>query len=172
MRWTILALALWSGAAAAEQATYVFEWQGANGYRIEGMMAFDKQLAEAPVVWAENVTCFVIEGFVGAEKIGRWALSEKTEETTWVLTFLPRESAFAHHTAWLSMPQGWNMNGAGTDCGSGGFGFNLGNLGQDICLSNELHRASRVHPQTPLPARRDDAAVLPADACAGVIPTS
>jgi hypothetical protein len=59
------------------------------------------------------------------------------------------------------------MNGAGDDCGIGGFGFNLGNLGQDFCLDNRTVVASRIAPEIPFPATRDDGYVFPRGACTG-----
>ncbi|SLN28073.1 hypothetical protein [Roseisalinus antarcticus] len=160
------------GAACAQEATYVFEWIGDGGYKMQGAMSFDADLATAPFVDQDDISCFVIEGFVADRKVGRWALSDLAPETTWILTFLPDRSEFAVSHPSYAMPQGWNMNGRGDDCGPGGFGFNLGNLGQDLCLDNELHEASRVGSYRPFKALRDDDAVLPADACAGIIPTS
>ncbi len=155
------------GPAAAELAAWRFAWQGAHGYRIEGRMAFDARLMARPVVRADDIACFVIEGFQDDAPVGRWALGALTPGTTWVLTFLPGEGRFAVFEPGHVMPQAWNMDGFGTDCGPGGFGFNIGNAAQDICIDGRLIVASRVPPPTPLPAEPAPGLVFPADACAG-----
>lgn len=63
------------------------------------------------------------------------------------------------------MPQAWNMNGRGDNCGAGGFGFNLGSFAQDLCKDNTLIVDSQVSPFQTLPAERDDSYAFPPDAC-------
>ena len=53
--------------------------------------------------------------------------------------------------------------------GEGGFGFNLGNIGQDLCLSNVMVEESRISPYEDFPATLDPEFVFPADACRGVM---
>ena len=162
------ALALAAGAATAETAAWRFVWDGANGYRMTGALAYDARPEGAPsMVVEDDLRCFVIEGFHEDEPIGRWALGQLNEETTWRLHFLPAQSRFVVDGEGIPMPQAWNMNGAGNDCGIGGFGFNLGNLGQDFCKDNAFILESRVDPPQPFPALRDDAVRFPADACTG-----
>lgn len=165
----VLALALLPAAGAAQDgaAAWRFKWLGANGYRMTGAMALEPGRETAPIVEAEDVSCFVIEGFHDGAPIGRWMLGDLHEETTWILTFFPREDAFAVSGEHGSMPQGWNMNGAGNDCGAGGFGFNLGNIGQDLCVDNALRRESRVGSYRPFEAVRDDDVTFPPGACKG-----
>ncbi len=158
-------MTLLAAPAAAETAVWRFVWDGANGYRMVGAMAFDAALLGHEVVFEDDLTCFVIEGFHEDEPLGRWALRHLDEETTWRLHFLPAQSRFVVDGEGIPMPQAWNMNGAGDDCGIGGFGFNLGNLGQDFCKDNDFILESRVDPPQPLPAVRDDGVRFPADAC-------
>lgn len=160
-------LTLLAGPAVAETASWRFAWDGANGYRMVGAMAFDAGLIGDRMVYEDDMICFVIEGFHNAEPIGRWALGTLNEETTWRLHFLPEQSRFVVDGEGIPMPQAWNMNGAGDDCGVGGFGFNLGNLGQDFCRDNGFILESRVDPPQPFPAVRDDTVSFPADACLG-----
>ena len=63
------------------------------------------------------------------------------------------------------MPQAWNMDGGGYNCGQGGFGFNIGDFAQDICVDNTLIQASQIDPHTPLGAERDDAHTFGPQAC-------
>jgi hypothetical protein len=156
-----------AGAATAELSTWRFTWEGAGGYRIEGRMAFDAAHLSRPELRADDIACFVIEGFHGDRPIGRWALGQRGPATTWILTFLPTERAFAVYGPDHPMPQAWNMDGFGTDCGPGGFGFNVGNWAQDICVDGRLIVASQVAPSQPLPAVPAPGLGFPPDACPG-----
>ncbi|WP_261395340.1 hypothetical protein [Salipiger bermudensis] len=160
-------LCLSAGATSAEEARYRFEWQGGGGYVMRGGMSFDADLLSGGIVMASDLTCFFIEGSRDGDPVGRWALSMLNEETSWVLTFLPQSSEFAVFGEGAMMPQAWNMDGFGTDCGAGGFGFNIGNAAQDLCIDGTLILASQVPPERPFPALRDDALSFPADACTG-----
>ncbi|MCA0997844.1 hypothetical protein [Alloyangia pacifica] len=161
----VLGLALCSGAAMAADLSWRFEWQGGDGYEMRGALAIDAALAERERVFGEDVECFVVEGYHEGEPIGRWALGMKTEDTTWSLTFLPQQNAFEVFGPQSLMPQAWNMDGFGTDCGQDGFGFNIGNAAQDLCLDGRLLVASQVPPARPFPAVPDPSVKFPADAC-------
>lgn len=160
-------LTLAGSAATAENVSYRFEWQGAGGYSMRGGMSFDAGFLGRSEVRAQDLSCFFIEGRRDGAPVGRWALSMLDEETSWVLTFLPREQAFAVWGPDQPMPQAWNMDGAGTDCGEGGFGFNIGNAAQDLCIDGRLVVLSQVAPDRSFPVTRDDAMTFPADACMG-----
>ncbi|MCR8547990.1 hypothetical protein M4578_09135 [Salipiger sp. P9] len=153
--------------ALAETVSYRFDWQGSGGYSMRGALGFDAELLAREEIRAADLSCFVIEGFHDGAPVGRWALSMLNEETSWVLTFLPRSSEFAVFGPGRLMPQAWNMDGAGTDCGPGGFGFNIGNAAQDLCLNGRLVVESQVAPARPFPARREQGISFPADACLG-----
>ncbi|MFZ7091610.1 hypothetical protein [Primorskyibacter sp. 2E233] len=153
--------------ALADPVSYRFVWTGADGYSMRGAMSFDSAYLARRVVREGDVACFHIEGFYEGESIGRWALTMLNEQTSWRLHFIPSEQAFVVEGRGIAMPQAWNMNGAGDDCGKGGFGFNLGNLGQDFCRDDEPLFASRIDPFTPFPVVRDDAYQFPPDACPG-----
>ena len=88
-----------------------------------GALGFDADLLAREEIRAADLSCFVIEGCHDGAPVGRWALAMLNEETSWALTFLPRSSEFAVFGPGRLMPQAWNMDGAGTDCGPGGFGF-------------------------------------------------
>jgi len=155
--------------AAAQTVAYSFVWQGGGGYSMRGGLSFDAALMGGQLVLEDDVQCFVIQGFRGDEPIGRWALGQLTEETTWRLTFDPVTERFPVWGPDTPMPQAWNMDGGGYDCGDGGFGFNIGNAAQDLCLDGTLLVDSQVAPARPFPARRDDDFAFPGDACAGVL---
>ena len=167
IRTAVAAMLALAAPAWSETASWRFVWEGANGYSMTGAMAFEAGLIGAGLVQEEDVICFVIEGFHEGVSVGRWALTGLNEETTWRLHFDPVQSRFIHDGEGIPMPQAWNMNGAGTDCGDPGFGFNLGNLGQDFCRNNAFILESRVPPPKPFPAVRDDTVRFPADACIG-----
>lgn len=159
-----LAALLSAPAAEAREISYRFVWTGGGGYSMTGAFSFDANLASAEIVTADQVRCFYIEGFKDGVPIGRWALTQKTEQTFWILNFNPQKSQF--YVGGLSQrhEQAWNMNFSGNDCGIGGFGFNIGNAAQDLCKDNTLLFASQVPPATPFPAERAPVE-FPPDAC-------
>lgn len=151
--------------ALAQEQIYVFQWNGAGGYSMTGALSFDSRDLTGPMIMADDVQCFEIEGYVGDTAIGSWGLGQLTEKTSWRLHFVPSQPAFVVDGFWVRMPQAWNMNGAGSDCGIGGFGFNIGNIGQDLCVDNHVIVESRIAPHVPFPVIRDDSYVFGADAC-------
>ena len=163
-----LALGL-APAAGAQTVTYSFEWPGGGGYAMRGALSFDAALLGEQIVTEEDVDCFVVEGTHDGAPIGRWALGMLTETTTWSMTFDPVLEQFVVFGPGAPMPQAWNMNGIGTDCGPDGFGFNIGNAAQDLCLGGALLVESQVPPTRPFPAARDDGFSFPADACHGTM---
>lgn len=163
-----LGLGLVLGAAvAAEPVTWAFEWQGNGGYAVRGGLSYDSAGLPGPFVREGDVACFVIEGTRDGAPVGRWALTMLNEQTSWRLHFDPAGGRFVVDGEGIWMPQAWNMNGEGTDCGAGGFGFNIGNAAQDICLDDTLIVDSQVPPDDPFPAVRVDRYDFPADACVG-----
>ncbi|SMX39038.1 hypothetical protein [Maliponia aquimaris] len=156
-----------AGVAAAEPETWAFEWQGSGGYAVRGALSYDSAAVEGPFVVEGDVTCFVIEGTKDGAAVGRWALGQLNEQTSWRLHFDPAGGSFVVDGEGIWMPQAWNMNGEGTDCGAGGFGFNIGNAAQDICLDNSLVVDSQVLPTQAFPAVRVARYDFPGDACTG-----
>lgn len=157
-----------AGAVHASDAVYAFHWKGANGYSVRGALSVDPALVGS-VIYETDVTCFVIDGQKDGEHLGRWTLGALDSDTTWRLHFDTQAEAFVVEGAGVRMPQAWNMNGAGDDCGAGGFGFNLGNVGQDICVDNQIVHDSRVPPPTPFPAQRVAQYDFPQGACRAVM---
>lgn len=151
--------------ARADSVTYRFDWQGEGGYAMRGAVSFDP--ANGPLITADEVICFAIEGYKDARPIGRWALAGLLPDTHWRLHFDMRRDAFFVEGDGISMPQAWNMAGNGRECGRDGFGFNLGNIAQDLCLDDRLIVESQTDPFKPFPALRDDSYVFPRDACLG-----
>jgi hypothetical protein len=162
-----LAFGLASVAAAqAEPRIYAFTWAGQGGYEMRGALAFESARTIGLITESE-VDCFVIEGFLNGQPLGRWALGMLNEDTTWTLAFDPVTEGFVVFGSLAIMPQGWNMNGGGTDCGNPGFGFNIGNAAQDLCVNGELIFESQVDPSRPFPAKRVATFPFPADVCLG-----
>ncbi len=137
----------------ADPATYVFTWQGAGGYRMDGAVRFQNN-APTPIWTQDDVQCFEVFGYRDDASVGQWFLSNRTPDTTWVLNFDPSRSAFVvvGDIAGLGMPQAWNMDGFGYNCGPNGFGFNLASFAQDLCIDGDLIEESQVPPPQPLPA--------------------
>lgn len=159
--------ALWAGLPAlASDATYVFRWQGGGGYSMEGALSFDPALMGQMIV-ETDVICFSVTGRKDGEVVGQWQLGQLGLDTSWRLHFDSAAEQFVVEGQGLRMPQAWNMNGAGVNCGEGGFGFNLGNQAQDICLDNQLITSSQMPPETPFPAQRDDSHSFAVGACIG-----
>ncbi|MEC7762243.1 MAG: hypothetical protein VX874_10080 [Pseudomonadota bacterium] len=152
-------------AAHAEDAIYRFTWQGAGGYAFDGAMSFDASKLGGGRIHEGDVQCFVIEGRRGEVPVGRWALGMLIPETTWLLTFDTGVEEFVTYGLGDPMPQAWNMDGYGTDCGEGGFGFNIGNYAQDICIGGTLIADSQMPPVAPFPAERVDTYDFPVDGC-------
>lgn len=166
----LLAGAVLPGVSAA-QDVYAFRWEGSAGYRVDGILSVDPAQAVDGIVTEEAVTCFAITGWQDGRQIGSWLLSELTPETDWNLNLDIRTGQFrmGGHS---SGPDGqaWNMDGGGTSCGPGGFGFNAGDAGQDLCLDGDYILASQVPPATPL-AISPYAGTMPPGACR-VVPLS
>lgn len=161
----ILALLATPAGAFAKDAIYRFTWQGAGGYAFEGAMSFDAAKLSLGRIYEGDVQCFVIEGRKGELPVGRWALGMLIPETTWILTFDTEAERFVPYGPADPMPQAWNMDGYGTDCGPEGFGFNIGNYAQDICIDGTLIADSQMPPATPFPAERVERYDFPVDAC-------
>jgi len=166
-RFLSILLALGASAAQADTASYRFVWQGGGGYSVQGGLAINADQTGAGLVTEADVICFEIQGIQAAEPVGRWALGQLLPDTTWRLHFSPSVGAFFVEGQTIAMPQAWNMNGEGTDCGAGGFGLNIGNFAQDICIDGTLVTDSQVSPFQPFPAQRDDDYVFGPDACLG-----
>ncbi|MBV7394898.1 hypothetical protein [Mameliella sediminis] len=166
MKW---GLCVWlmatAGNAAAEPVTYAFEWQGSGGYVVKGALQYDSDAVTGPFVREHDLACFVIEGRKEGDPVGRWALTMVNEQTSWRLHFDPATGSFVVDGQGVWMPQAWNMNGEGDDCGPGGFGFNIGNAAQDICVDDTLIFDSQVAPDVPFPAVRVEQFAFPGDAC-------
>ncbi len=154
------------GLAAANEAVYRFVWEGGGGYRMEGALAFDPAKA-AEIVRESDLSCFQVEGFAKDESLGHLDLSKLGPGTVWRLHFLPRDNRFLVDGEWAWMPQAWNMHGDGTGCGAGGFGFNLGNVAQDICVDDALVIESQANPAQPFPAQRVQSFPFRSGACRG-----
>ncbi|WP_253913271.1 hypothetical protein [Pseudoruegeria sp. HB172150] len=157
------------GPAAAQSVAYRFEWVGEGGFVMRGGLSFPADLMGSQVVLEEDVDCFVIEGERDGQPLGRWALGMLEDDTTWMLTFDPVVEEFIVYGPEAPMPQAWNMDGLGYDCGAEGFGFNIGNAAQDLCVNGELMVASQVDPRRPFPVERDDNFAFPSDACHGTM---
>ncbi|MBT53395.1 MAG: hypothetical protein CMF72_08355 [Mameliella sp.] len=160
-----LGLTIAAGGAVADPVTYAFEWAGGGGYAIKGALQFDDAAYTGRFVREQDLSCFVIEGSKDGEDVGRWALTMLNEQTSWRMHFDPVLGRFLVEGEGVWMPQAWNMNGEGIDCGEGGFGFNIGNAAQDICVDNQLIFESQVTPEEPFLAARMDEFEFPRDAC-------
>lgn len=165
IRGLAMSLAVAASAAAAEPVTYAFEWTGGGGYAVKGALHYDDDLVTGRFLREHDLSCFVIEGSKDGEPVGRWALTMLDEQTTWRLYFDTVTDSFLVEGQGIWMPQAWNMNGEGVDCGEGGFGFNIGNAAQDICLDTRLIIESQVAPERPFPAVRVEQFEFPGDAC-------
>ncbi|KMW58470.1 hypothetical protein AIOL_003445 [Candidatus Rhodobacter oscarellae] len=159
---------VFAAAAAPGQAgdvTYRFEWQGAGGYVMQGRMSFDVALLGKRYVLEDDLSCFEISGTKDGVPVGRWALGMLLPETTWRLTFAPTPSEFVVFGEDFPMPQAWNMDGFGRNCGDPGFGFNIGGAAQDLCVDGALIVASQVPPPRPMPVERANGIKFASDAC-------
>ncbi|MBP0482284.1 hypothetical protein [Sagittula salina] len=162
-----LMVALAAGAVRAEEAVWQFLWQGGGGYTVRGGLSYDASLVTGAVVRGDDLTCFFIEGLKDGGPVGRWGLAMLNEKTWWRLNFAPVPGAFLVEGMGVDMPQAWNMDGFGTSCGAGGFGFNIGNAAQDICIDGTLIVESQIDPFRSFPAERAPGLRFPPYACVG-----
>ena len=147
-------------------ASYQFSWVGSDGYRLEGAFSIPDSLAQEKHIDERAVKCFWIAGYRSDNPVGQWNISQLTNETNWRLNFEPQSLRFrtgGHSQSQFG--QEWNMNGFGTGCGEDGFGFNSGNVSQDICINNQWIKSSIISPKTSFPAIRNDQLLFEAADC-------
>lgn len=157
-------------APAAHAARYQFCWVGANGYTMQGEIAFPDALVDTGLITEEDVTDFKIIGFLDGIAIGSWSLDQRTAQTSWLLRFDTTNLEFPTggiRTA--NSYQEWNANGQVNNCGAvDGFGWNGGNWAQDVCIDNVWIEDSSIDPNTPLFAQPMDVRLI----CEATVPTS
>ena len=137
-------------ATQAHAADFYFCWQGANGYTMTGQMTIDASALDKPVVTQNDVSLFKIAGYQNGNLLGKWDLATRAEGASWLLNFDPARREFmTPGDLGLGVSQAWNANGDADDCGTPGFGFNLGNYAQDFCLNGVWVEASGMPPETP-----------------------
>ena len=122
MRALILVGCLAAFPASSQSVTYSFEWQGGGGYVMRGALAIPAELSTLDRIHETDLSCFEVTGFKDEVPIGRWALGLLQTDTTWTLTFNPVVPEFVVFGPDASMPQAWNMDGGGYNCGTPGFG--------------------------------------------------
>ena len=143
-------------AAPAQAATRGFCWTGADGYRIEGTIAYPD--AATGILTERDVTAFAIAGYRDETYLGRWSMDEAGPGTSFTLRFDTRTLAFPMGGSRENGTyQEWNADGFGENCGDPGFGFNGGNRAQDICVDGAFIDASGIDPDTPLAIAPDPA---------------
>ena len=150
---TCFTMSLATAAFPADTARFQFCWVGEGGYTMRGVIGFPSDLLGTGVINQSQVTEFRIIGFHEELAIGSWSLDQLTPATSWELYFDTRTLEFP--TGGYSLDQSyqqWNANGRVDDCGEGGFGFNGGNLYQDVCIDNTWVTESSIEPATPFPA--------------------
>lgn len=155
MRHLVLLAALAAGPAhAAQTVTHTFCWQGANGYSVEGYIAYPE--TARGIVTEAQVTGFGITGFKDGAVIGQWSLKDRKPGTSLTIRFDADRLEFPMGgIAALNSYQEWNANGFVDDCGTPGFGFNGGNWAQDVCIDGVWVEESGIAPDTPLPISAD-----------------
>ncbi|MEL6978848.1 MAG: hypothetical protein AAGM38_09240 [Pseudomonadota bacterium] len=154
-----------AGGVAAAADAYRFTWLGADGYRIEGAFALREGAGQA-VARGRDVLCFEIHGFKGEAPLGSWGLGALEPDSAWGFGFDRNARRFlVGGLSYGPNGQQWNMFGDGSGCGDGGFGFNAGSAGQDVCVDDRMRVASRIAPATPLAATPDPSAEFGPAAC-------
>ena len=147
IRWTALFAMI---ALPAQAADYYFCWEGANGYTMTGQMSLAPSANRKVLVTEADVTLFRIAGYRDGELIGKWDAATRDADDSWLLNFDPAAGQFLTPGQLdLGISQAWNANGDADDCGTPGFGFNLGNYAQDICLDGRWVEESGRPPETP-----------------------
>ena len=141
----VLVALLATPAAAAERHIC---WRGENGYTMTGTLTFPDRLAGAALIDESQIDRLVIEGWLDGRPLGRWDSDDRTDRTTWLLRYSPRQGRFPLLGGGIY--QAWNANGLVDDCGSPGFGFNAGNGGQDVCVDGVFRTDSTIAWDTPI----------------------
>lgn len=137
-------------ASNAHAADFYFCWQGSNGYTMTGQMSINPIALNKPVVTQDDVLLFRIAGYQDGVLLGKWDMATRDETASWVLNYDPARSVFmTPGEMGLGVSQAWNANGDADDCGTPGFGFNLGNYAQDFCLNGQWIEESGMPPETP-----------------------
>jgi hypothetical protein len=149
----------------AETVTMAFRWEGSGGYAVSGALQYDTRDVSGPLVRDSDLICFHVDGTKDGEAIGHWGLRMLNEETDWRLFLDPEGPELLVEGMGVDMPQAWNMDGFGTSCGAGGFGFNIGSAAQDLCLDGALLYESQVDPFRPFPVERVTEHAFPPYAC-------
>ena len=140
-------------AAPVQAADYYFCWQGANGYTMTGQMSLAPLAGESRVATEADVTLFRIAGFLNGDLLGKWDAMARDPDDTWFLNFdVDAMSFLTPEQLGAGISQAWNANGDTDNCGTPGFGFNLGNYAQDFCLNSTWVVDSGVPPETPFVA--------------------
>lgn len=143
-------LALCLASSQAHAVDYYFCWQGANGYTMTGQMSVNPVAVIKPVVTQDDVTLFKIAGYQNGTILGKWDMATRLGDASWFLTFDPAAREFMTPAQiGLGVSQAWNANGNADDCGTPGFGFNLGNFAQDFCVNDTWIEESGMPPETP-----------------------
>lgn len=164
------ALALCVTSTPLHAAQFQFCWVGANGYTMEGQIAFPDEFLDTGVITETDVTGFQIIGLIDGVAIGSWNMDQASAATSWLLRF---------DTTTLRFPTGgirsqnayqeWNANGQVNNCGAvDGFGWNGGNYAQDVCINNVWVEDSSIDPDTPLFAQPMDVVL----SCETTVPMS
>ena len=147
---TVALIALLATPVAA--ADFEFCWEGANGYRMEGIMRIDDALLNRSILTEDDIGTFFIQGFKDDIALGAWDMSQMTPTTSWHLSFDPPGMVFptgGMHDS--DKGQAWNAGGRADDCGDPGFSFNSGTNAQDLCVNNVWHTDSMINRYTRFP---------------------
>lgn len=150
---TVFSLALATASVAAETARFQFCWVGASGYTMRGVIGFPAEFLGTGIINETQVTEFRIVGLLDDIPVGSWSMDQLTDSTSWELYFDTRTLEFPTGGSTVGQSyQQWNANGEVDNCGAGGFGFNGGNLFQDVCIDNTWITDSSIEPSSPFPA--------------------
>ena len=148
IRATAMTLSLW--ATQTHAVDFYFCWQGANDYTMTGQMSLAPGALNKPLVTEDDVTLFKIAGYKDGQLLGKWDMATREADDSWALNFNPARNAFMTPAEiGLGVSQAWNADGTAEDCGSPGFGFNLGNYAQDFCVNGIWIEESGMPPETP-----------------------
>ena len=156
-----LALAATLAAAPLSAAEVFICWIGNGGYTMNGRMEYPDSL-QGRIVRQDDVTAFEITGYFEGRRIGHWSMADLTPETSWLVQYDSQGGYFPLVGA-DGLYQMWNANGFVDDCGVGGFGFNSGNGGQDVCIDNTYIASSTIDWDTPILGLADE----PSPTCDG-----
>ncbi len=125
------------GTAQAGIITMNVDWQGPNGYTMDGTFSYSDALS-GPITGGQ-LSSLVINGFHNGSPIGSWDLANGFSGFNFNFNFNATSLLFAQGGL-SSGPDGqnWDVTTGGNTCPAPGLGFSSGSAGQALCANGSF----------------------------------